>query len=412
MSEVSETLGEATISGYCKPEFEDVAYEFMNNFTDRGEVGASVCIRIGDEKVVDLWGGVTNTRTQALWDADSLCVVFSCTKAATAMCAHLLIDRGLLDLKAPVSKYWPEFSQGGKEGITVEMMLNHSAGLPAFKEPIKANGFNDWDYMVKRLENETPFWPPGTRNGYHMISYGWTVGELVRRVSGKSLGQFFQDELATPLKMDFWIGLPEEQEPRVAHMMMGEPNMKPPFSDYAMAVMGDRQSASHLALMNNGGHAANSSQAHAAEIGGAGGISHARSLSRMFMPLANKGWAKGNRYFSEEAVATMGEESVATQQDAVLLMPTRFSLGFMKSMDNRNNKPGNTESFIIGDRAFGHVGAGGSTGFADPDCNMAFGYAMNKMGNGILLNERGQALVDGAYKSLGYKNNDSGVWVK
>ncbi|MEH6348283.1 MAG: serine hydrolase domain-containing protein [Bermanella sp.] len=412
MSEVNETFGEATISGYCKPEFEDVAYEFMQNFTERGEVGASVCIRIGDEKVVDLWGGLANTRSQTPWDEDSLCVVFSCTKAATAMCAHLLIERGLLDLNAPVSQYWPQFAQAGKEDITVAMMLNHSAGLPAFKDPIKANGFNDWDYMVERLEKEAPFWTPGTRNGYHMISYGWTVGELVRRVSGKSLGEFFQEEFSVPLKMDFWIGLPEDEESRVAHMMMGEPNMKPPFSDFSKAVMSNPSSVSHLALMNNGGHSANSEISHAAQIGGAGGISNARSLSRMFMPLANKGLAKGNRYFSENTVAKMGEVSVATLQDAVLLLPTRFSLGFMKSMDNRKNKPGNTESFIIGDRAFGHVGAGGSTGFADPDCNMAFAYTMNKMASGILLNERGQALVDGAYKSLGYKNNDAGIWAK
>ena len=412
MNEVSEALGEATISGFCKPQFEQVAHEFIENFSSRDEVGASVCLHVGGEKVVDLWGGLTNTRQMTPWEENSLCVVFSCTKAATAMCAHLLIDKGLLELNKPVSHYWPEFAQSGKESVTVAMMLNHSAGVPAFKEPIKEKGYNDWEYMVKRVESESPFWPPGTRNGYHMISFGWTVGELVRRVSGKSLGQFFNDEIAKPLGMEFWIGLPEELESRVAHMMLGEPNMKPPFSDYAMAVMGDRQSASHLALMNNGGHSANSPESHQAQIGGAGGIANARALSKMFMPLANNGVVQGQRYYSEAAVIRMGQVSMATQLDAVLLMPTRFSLGFMKSMDNRTNKPGNTESFIIGDRAFGHVGAGGSTGFADPDCQLAFGYAMNKMSSGILLNNRGQSLVDAAYKSLGYKNCDAGVWVK
>lgn len=410
MIKIQESLNGQEINGFCDEKFESVADEFLRNFSEREEVGASACVRIGDQKVVDLWGGYADAEAKTPWQEDTVSIVFSCTKAATALCAHLLVDRGLLNLNARVSDYWPEFAQAGKEDVTVAMMLNHSAGVPAFREPIKEGGYYDWDYMIERLEQETPFWPPGTRNGYHMISFGWTVGELVRRVSGKSLGQFFADELAAPLGLDFWIGLPESIDARVAPMIAAVPNIEPPVSDFVQALMGDPQSTSHLALFNSGGHNANATAAHRAEIGGAGGVSNARSLSKMFEPFANDGVADGTDFISTAAIARMSQVSMATQMDATLLRPTRFALGFMKSMDNRDYKPGNTEGFIIGDRAFGHVGAGGSAGFADPDAKLSFGYTMNKMGDGILLTERGQSLVDATYRSLGYSDCDAGFW--
>lgn len=412
MAVIKQLVGKAMVSGTCEPEFNRVAEQFIQNFAERGEVGASVCVRIGEQTVVDLWGGFSDPETQAPWLEDSVSVVFSCTKAATALCAHLLVDRGLLNLQAPVSQYWPEFAQAGKQDATVAMMLNHSVGLPAFRDPIKPDGYNDWDYMVQRLELEEPFWEPGTRNGYHMISFGWTVGELVRRVSGKSLGQFFRDEIATPLGLDFWIGLPEEVEPRVVPMISAVPDFEPPLSDFTQALMNNPQSISHLALLNSGGFSANSPAVHAAEIGGAGGISNARSLSKMYVPLANGGRAFGRDYLKPSTITRMSRISTATLQDATLLIPTCFALGFMKSMDNRDYKPGNKESFIVSDRAFGHVGAGGSAGFADPESNMAFGYTMNAMSSGVMLNERGQSLVDAAYLSAGYSDCDGGVWVK
>ncbi|MBT7155022.1 MAG: beta-lactamase family protein, partial [Deltaproteobacteria bacterium] len=165
------------ISGSYEPKFEQVLKEFIQNFQQRDEVGASVCIKIEGETVVDLWGGQADPRKNKPWDKDTVSIIFSCTKAAVALCAHMLIDQGKLELNTPVTDYWPEFGKNGKENITVAMMLNHSAGLPAFREPIKKGGFADWDYMVHRLEEEAPFWEPGTRNGYHMISFGWTVGE-------------------------------------------------------------------------------------------------------------------------------------------------------------------------------------------------------------------------------------------
>lgn len=399
------------MSGNCKPGFEKIAESFIHNFNQEGEVGASVCVRVAGEVVVDLWGGMASPKTESLWERDSLSVVYSCTKAATALCAHLLIDRGLLNPNELVSHYWPEFAVNGKENVTVLMMLNHSAGVPALREPLKAGAYYDWDYMVKQLEQEAPFWEPGTRNGYHMVTYGWTVGELVRRVSGKSLGSFFQSEIAGPLGIDFWIGLPDEMEARVAPMLNYKPNARAPKSDFLKALLRDKSSISHLAFHNSGGHSANTREAHAAEIGAAGGITNARSLSGMYVPLAAQGIFNGKQFLKPETVLRMGEVSTATQRDATLLVPTRFTPGFMKSIDNRAGTPGNTDSVLLGRQAFGHVGAGGSIGFADPECELAFAYTMNQMGLGVFLNQRGQALVDATYLSLGYDNNTSGIWV-
>lgn len=407
MEQVDVGTARGRVQGRVDPAFREVLDTFVENFETHGEVGASVCLSVEGETRVDLWGGHVDEAGSAPWTEDTLSLVFSVTKAATALCAHLLVERGELDLHAKVTHYWPEFGQQGKEDATVAMMLNHSVGLPAFRDPIKPGGYYDWDYMVGRLEQEAPFWKPGIRNGYHMISFGWTVGELVRRVSGKSLGTFFADEFARPLGLDFWIGLPEALEPRVSHMIPFLPGPEGPFTDFTKALIGDPTSIPALSWLNSGGYTPDAREAHAAEIGGGGGISNARSLVRLFEPLADGGGA----LFSRDSVTRMSQVSMATGDDATLCMPTRFALGFMKSMDNRHRPFGDIESCILGDRAFGHVGAGGSLGFADPDCALAFGYTMNRMGAGLLLNARGQGLVDAAYRAVGFRTNAPGVWV-
>ena len=219
MISLNETTSSGSVSGSVEPEFEGLAQQFIRNFNEQDEAGASVCVRICGETVVDLWGGQANLKTGLPWQHDTLSVVYSCTKAATALCAHLLVDRGQLELNQLVSHYWPEFSANGKEKVTVLMLLNHSAGVPAFRKPLKDGAYYDWQYMTERLAAEAPFWEPGTRNGYHMTTFGWTVGELVRRISGQSLGSFFRQEVAEPLGIEFWIGLPESEEPRVAPMI-------------------------------------------------------------------------------------------------------------------------------------------------------------------------------------------------
>jgi CubicO group peptidase (beta-lactamase class C family) len=405
------------VEGSCSTGFERVAEAFQKNFADHGEVGASVCLTVGGQTVVDLWGGIADPKTGTPWKKDTVGIVFSCTKGATAICAHVLASRGQLDLDAPVTALWPEFGQHGKDGVTTRMMLDHSAGVPALRGKVKDDGPYDWAYMTARLAAEEPFWKPGTRNGYHGFTFGWTVGEMVRRASGTSLGTFFQQEIAQPLGLDFWIGLPEAIEPRVAPVLAYVYKAGSERTPFMTDLATDPASPAHLFFMNVGAWrsgGANTRAGHAAEIGAANGITNARGLAGLYAPLANG----GGTLVDTKTLTRMGEVSMATHDDATLRLPTRFALGFMKSMDNRTRSLGaklygpDCDSVILGSAAFGHVGAGGSLGFADPAAGLSFGYTMNKMGPGLLLNERGQALVDATYLSLGYTNKDGGVWVK
>lgn len=410
MDKVTIKTSSSTVEGYCKPHYESIVKAFERNFSERDESGASLSLSIAGETVVDVWGGHVAEDKKTPWEENTLSVVFSCTKAATALCAHLLCDRGEMSLHDPVAKYWPAFARGGKKDTTLAMMLNHSAAVPAFRETLKPGAYYDWEYMVERLEKEEPFWEPGTRNGYHMVSFGWTVGEIIRRVTGQSLGEFFRKEVAEPLGLDFFIGLPESEEARVSHMIPFLPGADGPVTDFTYALLNEPTSISHLSFMNSGGYQVDSREAHAAEIGGAGGISNARSLAKMYVPLANDGEHRSGRLISCETVQRMSQPCAITGRDATLLIPSRFAFGFMVTMDNRHRPQGDIESVILGQNAFGHVGAGGSLGFADPDCRLAFAYTMNRMGAGLLLNERGQSLVDATYKTLGYRDNKPGFW--
>ncbi|MEL6244309.1 MAG: serine hydrolase domain-containing protein [Pseudomonadota bacterium] len=397
-----------TVQGHCDPQFEAVRAEFEKNFAERGEVGASVCLSVDGETKVDLWGGVANPETGDAWTEDTVSIVFSCTKAATAICAHILIDRGDLNPAALVSDYWPEFAKGGKEATTVQMMLNHESALPALRAPVKEGGFLDWDYMISRMEDEEAFWEPGTRNGYHMVNFGWTVGELVRRVSGRSLGTFFKEEVAEKTGADFWIGIPDSFDKPIAPIMPHIPSPDDAFTRFTQKLMTDPASIQALSFLNSGGWNPNDPAAHRAEIGGAGGISNARGQVAMYTPLA----VNDGALVSRDQVARMSMVTTATGEDATLLVPTRFASGFMKSMDNRAYPMGDQMTAIIGDTAFGHVGAGGSIGFADTECGLAFSYTMNRMGAGLLVNDRGQSVIDAAYTSLGYRTNAPGAWVR
>ncbi len=390
----------------CDAQFQAVRGEFERNFQERGEVGASVCVVLRGQIVVNLWGGTARCDTGTPWTEETVSLIFSSTKGATALCAHILASRGLLDLDAPVAEYWREFAQARKSSITVKMLLNHQAGLPALRGTVPRGAFYDWDFMVATLEKEEPFWEPGTRTGYHGFTFGWLVGEVVRRVSGKSLGTFFQDEIARPLGIDFWIGLPRHLESRVARMIPGALDTTTRF----FAALQDPSSLPSLMFLNTGGYMTepdyDSPVAHAAEIGGSGGITNARGLACLYAPLATGGKGLATR----DAIARMAAVSSATGRDAVLLMPTRFSLGFMKSMDNRRLARGQDNSVILSEEAFGHAGFGGSIGFADPKAEMSFGFTMNKMGSGAGLTERGQCLVDAAYRCLGYRSSASDAW--
>ncbi len=386
------------IAGTIDSRFERVHDTLRENFATRGELGAAVCVVVDGQTVVDLWGGVADRASGRPWLADTMTIVFSCTKAATALCAHMLVSRGLLDLAAPVARYWPEFAAAGKQHISVRMLLNHQAGLAAIDQPLGAKAIFDWPTMTAALAAQTPNWSPGSAHGYHAVTFGWLVGEVVRRISGKSLGTFFRDEIAGPLGLDFWIGLPEALEARVATERMASLALDPTPITLAMF---DRGTITSRAFMNPPGlmraSEVNSRAVHAAEIPAANGIATARGLAGMYAPLACGGRRNGVQLVDQDTLAAMSTVE-SEGDDRVLLIPTRFASGFMKTIDNR---PGDSAILGPNPEAFGHAGAGGSIGMADPIARVAIGYVMNQMGAGVLLNERGQALIDAVYECLG-----------
>jgi CubicO group peptidase (beta-lactamase class C family) len=410
MTSVSLTTKAGTVEGSCDPRFSGVLDAFVTNFETRGEIGASCAVTIEGKTVVDLWGGKREPGGAA-WDRNTISCVFSSTKGAMALTAHMLADRGQLDLDALITKYWPEFGQNGKENARVAMALDHSVGVPHVRAVPKPGGFYDWDYMVDMVAKEAPFWEPGTRNGYHGITMSWTVGEIVHRAAGRRMGVYFQDEVAKPLGLDFWIGLPEEQEHRVATIIPAAPTPELMQSRFVQKAMSDPSSPSHLFMRDFLSFSPNMREGRAAEIGAGNGITNARGLAGMYAPLANGGTLNGKRLVGKDTLARMSRVAMGSHQDGTLMIPTRFALGYMKSMDNRWLPGTDSASCLLSESAFGHVGAGGSIGFACPETRMSFGYSMNQMGLGLLLNDRGQSLVDAVYKTLGYRSNAGGVWI-
>ena len=379
---------------YCHEDFLEVERIFNHNFDKYKEIGSSLCVIVDGEIVVDIWAGHKNKERTEDWSEDTLSVAFSSTKAALALCAHILIERGKLGLKEKVIKHWPEYGKYGKEETTLEMILNHSAGLPALRTKVKDGGFLDWNYMVKLIENEKPFWNPGKETGYHMMTTGWLIGELIRRVTGKSLGEFFNNELREPYGLNYWIGLPDTENERVAEIVpfIPSPNDKP--SDFATAFRNNSDSMQRLSLTNTGEYDYNAKETYRAELGAIGGITDARSLAKLLNPLAQN----NEELLSRNTIKELSKSNIKTPVDNMLLFPTNFSNGFMLNMDNRNTFRGEGGSFMIGPNAFGHVGYGGSSAtFADPDYKISFGYLTNKLGGEYLINERAQSLINATY---------------
>ncbi|NUT33533.1 MAG: beta-lactamase family protein [Hamadaea sp.] len=399
------------INGDVDRRFTRVRDEFERNFEERGEVGAAVCVTLDGETVVDLWAGQADSTTGRRWERDTAAVVFSTTKGMTALVAHLLQDRGLLSFDAPVATCWPEFAAAGKADLPVRMLLNHQAGLPAWRERLPDGAFYDWDLCVSLLAQQEPFWEPGTRVGYHSIAFGYLVGEVIRRVAGKSVGQVLAEEIAGPLGADVWIGLPEQIEPRVARSSyLAGPDTDAPFFRILAA---DPHSIQAQVAANTGGWFGDQEQldsraSHAAEMPAVGGIATARGLATMYAPLCLDGAHDGVRILSPDALPGLGRTESRIDIDTVLRIATTFTLGFMKSWDNRGLSEGT--SMILGEQAFGHAGLGGSVGFADPGARMSFGYVMNEHGPGTGLNRRGQSLVDAVYTSLGAVPTAGGYW--
>ena len=394
MPDIDETLPTGQhIAGHVDPAFAAVADAFRANFATRRESGASVCITHRGRPVVDLWGGRADAKTGRAWEENTVSIVFSCTKGATALCAHMLAAQGKLGLYEDVASLWPAFAQHGKAGTRVAHMLAHTAPVPHLRATIPQGGIADYDAMIALIEAEPAFWEPGTRQGYHGLTFAWTAGHLVRLAAGQPLGTFFAENVAGPLNLDFHIGLPESEEHRVAPMIAVDPAEADLTSPFLQAVLGQPGSLPNLFMTNTGSADFNTRPLHACELGSANGITNARGLAGLYAPLA----AGGATLLPEAAIAAMSQVSAATHLDATLLQPMRFSLGFMTGTDNR---AWGGSSLLLPPGAFGHVGMGGSLGFADPARGLSFGYSMTRMGAGILLNDRGQSLVDAAYRSV------------
>ncbi|MFH8974714.1 serine hydrolase domain-containing protein [Streptomyces sp. NPDC017890] len=384
---------EPQVHGHCHTRFAAVRAAFDENFRDRGELGAAVAVTVGGTTVVDLWGGWADAARTRPWERDTLVNVWSTSKGPTALCAHVLADRGLLDLDAPVAAYWPEFAAAGKEKVLVRHLLSHRAGLSGFREPHSVAQLYDWDLTTRRLAAMEPWWEPGTRSGYHAITYGFLVGEVVRRVSGLLPGAFLEREVTGPLGIDFTIGLPEKEAGRAAELV--RPRVA---SDSAQAAVFARLAPEALAALANppvGATEANTAAWRAAELPAANGHGTARAVAALYGILAGRGSYGGHRVLSPEAAERVREGQGACR-DLVLGAgfphETETGLGLWLS--------GPHGSYGPDPRAFGHDGFGGSCGLADPDAGVSMGYVMNRMGPHIADDPRKTALVDALYGAL------------
>jgi CubicO group peptidase (beta-lactamase class C family) len=381
--------------GWVARGWEEVRAAFDSNFERGAEVGAAFAAYQEGRKVVDLWGGIADERSGTPWSEETMVVVFSATKGVTAMCANRLADEGLLDVEAPVARYWPEFAKRGKESVTVADLLAHRAGLAWTEEPLAVEDLVAWDPVVKVLEAQAPSWPPGSAHGYHAGTFGWLVGEVLRRVSGRSVGTFLRDEITGPLDASLYIGLPESEEHRVARLV--------PFSfgesfggAAASGVAGlGADSPTVKAFSSPRGRLRDelvegTRRIHAAEIPAANAICDARSLALCYSAcLGDVPTASGGTF---RVMSSAQLDRAVVQQtkgpDVVLLgLDIQWGLGFMLG------KGVLAQAGLGGPTSFGHIGLGGSIGWADPEIGLAMGYVMNKMSLGATGDPRGFRLM-------------------
>ncbi|MCA6285348.1 serine hydrolase domain-containing protein [Phenylobacterium sp.] len=366
------------VHGSCDPRFESLRRTFAGNLESGADVGASFAVTIDGEMVVDLWGGWADPGQTRPWEKDTLVNVYSTTKTMTALTALLLADRGELDFHAPVARYWPEFAANGKSAVTVAHLMSHSSGLSGWKEPLAVEDLYDWEKATALLAAQAPFWEPGTAPGYHGMTQGYLVGEVVRRITGKTLGTVFREEIAEPLGADFHIGLPASEDHRVAELI-------PPPPGQGMAEGDDLPELTDN-MSNNPRVEVAVTQTRAwrgAEIPAAGGHGNARAIARVHAILANGGEVDGRRYLSEAGCRRALELQVEGQ-DLVMHIPARFGLGF--GLAGPSLPAPNPNTIFWG-------GYGGSLAIIDMDARTSFGYAMNRMAPTTTGDMRGFGLI-------------------
>ena len=384
------------------PGYEEVGSEFERNFTKRGDLGSAVAAYHRGEKVVDLWGGTRDARSGAPWERDTLVLVYSTSKGLAAMTLALAHSRGWLDYDERVAAYWPEFAQAGKERVTVRQLLAHEAGLPVIDDPLDATTIADHDALAAAVARQRPLWPPGWRHGYHGVSLGWFEGELIRRVDPdrRTLGRFFAEEVAAPLGLDFHFGLPEDvPKSRLARIERAWPLRAIPALRHLprglVIAMANPRSTSFRAFANprlRTFQDLDRSEYRGLEFPAGGGIGTARSVARAYSAFATGGAELGVTPETMDELTAFPQPPTHGWHDEVLRANTAFSLGFAR--------PLHPFRFGSSQRAFGHPGAGGSFGFADPDREVGFAYVMNRMGFRLNDDPREKPLRDALYRCV------------
>jgi len=374
------------IHGQCDERFAQVRETFLGHFADGSDVGASFALTVNGEFVVDIWAGYADEAGTKPWQEDTIVNVYSTTKTMTALCALVLADRGVIDLNAPVARYWPEFAQNGKAAVLVRHLLSHSAGLSGLDKPVNVEDTYNWDYMTGLLAAQAPWWEPGTQSGYHALTQGYLIGEVVRRATGMSLGTFFRREIAEPLGADFHIGLDPRHFKRVGELI-------PPPDGATPAAAGDPDSIAARTFRNAPINAlASRTEAwRRAEIPAANGHGNARSVTRVQTLVANGGRAFGKQILSKQGCDRIFEEQT-NGRDLVLGMPQRYGMGYGLTSQFFPLGP-NPHTCFWG-------GWGGSLAIVDADAHVCFAYVMNKMGNGTTGDMRGLGLAIAAFDSL------------
>ncbi len=388
----------AIVRGLCEPGFEPVRLALAEILTSGAEVGAAVAVYVDRHPVIDLWCGHADAARTRPWERDTIVNLYSVGKAVTAVCALRLVEAGLLELDAPVARYWPEFAQAGKARIPVRYLLTHEAALPAVGRALPSGAWSQWDVMTEALAAQAPWWEPGTGHGYHVNTQGFLVGEVVRRVTGKTLGTYLREDLAGPAGVDFFIGVGLDLEERCADLVPRPAS--PEDEELRRRLSVDPESLSGLSLMRvnayrnplelSGTGVVNTRAWRAAEVPSTNGHGNARAVARLYSALATDGELDGVHVLSPDIIARAIRQHVYGD-DILLQRPTRFGLGFQLTMAERPFGPS--------PRAFGHFGAGGSLGFADPDARVAFGYAMNQ-GRGGWQHKHVRHLIDLVYAAL------------
>ena len=355
------------VKGYCDERFISAKSAFEKNFAIGLELGASFAVLLNGELVVDLWGGFSDPTKTKPWEKDTIVNVFSTTKVIAALCIHILVDRGLIDVEAPVCEYWPEFAEANKENVLVKHLLSHSAGLPGFDQEIPIEALYEWDRIIKLLEKQKSWWNPGSKIGYHMITFGYLVGELVRRVTGRSLGEFFRDEISVPLNIDFHIGLPESLDVRTA-MIIPPQKVFAKWQIFLVKLLFKKTTRVYF-NPNLENVDFNSRAWRSAEIPASNGHGNARSIAQVGSILACGGMYNKKRVLSESTVEKAIKPQISGRDVIMLYRPAKFGLG-LGLLDDK---------FYLGPRSFGWGGAGGSLCVMDLEKRLSMGYAMNKM---------------------------------